>query len=64
MQENDKSASAIKTDLSAIRFFRDKMSTPQYCLSDNDELAVELERHCFDGRDRTWSTTEFNKMLG
>jgi len=64
MQENDKAASTIKTDLAAIRFFHDKMSNPKYRLPDNDELAVELERRCFGGTDRTWSIVEFNKMLG
>ena len=64
MQENDKSASTIKTDLSAIRFFHDKMSNPKHRLPSNDELAVELERRCFGGIDRTWSNVEFNKMLG
>ena len=64
MQENDKSASTIKTDLSAIRFFHDKISDPRYRLPDNDKLAVELEQRCFGGTDRTWSNVEFNKMLG
>ena len=64
MQENDKAASTIKTDLAAIRFFHDKMSNPKYCLPDNDELAVELECRCFGGTDRTWSNVEFSKMLG
>ena len=64
MQENDKSASTIKTDLSAIRFFHDKMSNPKYRLPDNDKLAAELEQRCFGGTDRTWSNVEFNKMLG
>ena len=64
MQENGKAASTIKTDLAAIRFFHDKMSNPKYRLPDNDELAVELERRCFGGTDRTWSNVEFNKMLG
>ena len=64
MQESGKAASTIKTDLSAIRFFHDKMSDPKYRLPDNDELAVELERRCFGGTDRTWSITEFNHMLG
>ena len=63
MQENGKSASTIKTDLAAIRFFHDKMSKPKYRLPDNDELAVELERRCFGGTDRTWSNIEFEKML-
>lgn len=64
MQENGKSASTIKTDLAAIRFFHDKMSSPKYRLPANDELAAELERRCFGHVDRTWSTAEFNKMLG
>lgn len=63
MQENGKSASTIKTDLAAIRFFHDKMGKPKYRLPSNDELAVELERRCFGGTDRTWSNIEFNKML-
>ena len=64
MQESGKSASTIKTDLAAIRFFHDKMSRPKYQLPSNEELAVELERRCFGGVDRTWSNVEFNKMLG
>ena len=64
LQDTGKSASTIKTDLAAIRFFHDKMSNPKYRLPTNDELAVELERRCFGGTDRTWSMTEFNKMLG
>ena len=64
MQESGKSASTIKTDLAAIRFFHDKMSRPKYQLPSNEELAVELERRCFGGVDRTWSNIEFNKMLG
>ena len=64
LQENGKSASTIKTDLAAIRFFHDKISKPKYRLPDNHELAVELERRRFGGVDRTWSMTEFNRMLG
>ncbi len=64
LQESGKSASTIKTDLAAIRFFHDKMSKPKYRLPDNHELAVELERRRFGGVDRTWSMTEFNRMLG
>ena len=33
MQENGKAASTIKTDLSAIRFFHDKMRNPKYRLT-------------------------------
>lgn len=64
MQESGKSASTIKTDLAAIRFFHDKMSRPKYQLPTNEELAVELVRRCFGGVDRTWSNIEFSKMLG
>ncbi len=63
MQENEKSASTIKTDLAAIRFFHDKMSDPKYKLPANNELGVELERRRFGGVDRTWSTAEYGKMV-
>lgn len=64
LQDNGLTASTIKTDLAAIRFFHDKMSDPKYELSTNDELGVELERRRFGSVDRTWSNVEFNKMLG
>ena len=63
MQGNDKSASTIKTDLAAIRFFHDKISNPKYTLPTNAELGAALERRCFGSIDRTWSNTEFNRML-
>ena len=63
MQEQGKSASTIKTELAAIRFFHDKMERTKYSLPSNDELAVELERRRFGGVDRTWSIREFNLFL-
>ena len=39
MQEQGMSASTIKTDLAAIRFFHDKMDRAKYRLPANDELA-------------------------
>lgn len=63
MQERNKSASTIKTDLAAIRFFHDKMGRTKYRLPSNDELAVELERRRFGGVDRTWSVREFHRFL-
>lgn len=63
MQERGKSASTIKTDLAAIRFFHDKMEQTKYHLPSNDELSVELERRRFGHVDRTWSTREFNCFL-
>ena len=64
MQEDGKSPSTIKTDLSAIRFFHDKISDAKYDLPSNDELNVKLERRSFGGVDRSWSEEEFNRMLG
>ncbi len=62
LQSEGKSASTIKTDLAAIRFFHDKMDT-KYQLPGNDNLAVKLERRRFGGVDRTWSQREFGLFL-
>ena len=40
MQENGCSASTVKTDLSGIRFFHDKISSPKYKLPTNSELGT------------------------
>ena len=64
LQEHEKSAATIKTDLAAIRFFHDKISNPKYTLPTNKELGIELERRRFGGVDRTWHIDEFNHMLG
>lgn len=64
LHDKDQSASTIKTDLAAIRFFHDKMSNPKYKLPANDELGMELERRRFGQEDRTWSNAEYNRMLG
>ena len=63
LQEQEKSASTIKTELAAIRFFHDKMERTKYRLPSNDELAVELERRRFGQIDRTWSNREFNLFV-
>ena len=63
LQADGKSASTIKTDLAAIRFFHDKIANPKYHLPSNAELSVELERRRFGGADRTWSSREFNLFL-
>jgi len=64
LQAQGKSASTIKTDLSAIRFFHDKMSCPKYTLPDNGALGVALERRRFGQQDRTWTNSEFGKLIG
>lgn len=63
LQDAGKAASTIKADLSAIRFFYDKMDS-KYALPSNDNLGIELERRRFGQFDRTWSGPEFNRLLG
>lgn len=62
MKAKGLSASTIKTDLGAIRFYHDKLSEPRNAkLPVNREL--NLERRSFGQRDRTWSEAEFIKMV-
>ena len=61
LQEQEKSASTIKTDLSAIRFFHDLIPNARYELPGNGDLS--LQRRTFGGVDRTWSDAEFSRML-
>lgn len=63
LQVQGKSASTIKTDLAAIRFFHDKMSQPKYTLSTNTDLGVALEQRRFSNEDRTGSEDELNQVL-
>lgn len=60
MQKKKLSASTIKTDLAAIRFFHDQMPQTRYVLPSNEELS--LDRRKFGGIDRTWSQGEFIRM--
>ncbi len=62
MQGKGLSASTIKTELAAIRFFHDSMPYTRYTLPSNNEL--QLEKWTFGGVDRTWSMQEFNNMVG
>lgn len=61
MQERGLSASTIKTDLAAIRFWHDQIPSAKYTLPANS--AYSLERRRFGGVDRTWNHEEFHKML-
>ena len=51
MQNKNLSASTIKTDLAAIRFFHDQIPQTRYVLPSNDELS--LSKRSFGGVDRT-----------
>ena len=61
MQSRGLSASTIKTELAAIRFFHDNMPYTKEELPTNDEL--NLKKRIFGGVDRTWTAREFNLML-
>ena len=40
------------------------MSQPRYTLPGNEELGVALERRRFGQQDRTWTNSEFGKLIG
>ena len=61
MQEKGLSASTIKTDLAAIRFWHDMIPNAKHKLPEN--TSMELERRSFGKIDRAWSTPEFQKFL-
>jgi len=55
------SASTIKTDLAAVRFWHDQIPNAKNKLPTNANL--KLERRTFGRVDRTWSNAEFSKMI-
>lgn len=61
MQKKGLSASTIKTELAAIRFFHDSMPYTRSELPTNEEL--DLRQRTFGGIDRTWTNREYNLML-
>ncbi|GEN35926.1 tyrosine-type recombinase/integrase [Aneurinibacillus danicus] len=67
MQSKGLSASTIKTDVGAIRFFHDLMDTTRHPLPTNEELQehyyITLEKRKFGGVDRVWSQKEFTGMI-
>lgn len=62
LQDQDYAPATIKTDLSAIRYYHDQMTQPRY-LTLPDNAAFALERRSFGKVDRTWSTSEFARMV-
>ena len=61
MQNRGLASSTIKTELSAIRFWHDKISGAKHELPSNAEL--NLERRTFGVIDRAWTQAEFNRMV-
>ena len=61
MQQRNLSASTIKTDLAAIRFWHEQIPAAQNALPTNGEL--KLKRRSFGKVDRAWSEREFNLFL-
>ena len=61
LQEGGKSASTVKTDLAAIRFWHDKISEAKYNLPSNADLSDQapLERRRIGGIDRHWTPEQF-----
>ena len=61
MQKRDLSAAFIKTELSGIRFWHDKISNPRYTLPDNSQLNLECRS---TGKiNHAWSGEEFRKFI-
>lgn len=60
MQQNNYSASSVKTNISAIRFFH-RLSGSKNILIDNE--ALNLEKRTFGKMDRAWSSDEYEKAL-
>jgi site-specific recombinase XerD len=60
MKNHTLSISTIKTDISAIRFWHDKMDS-RHKLPDNTTL--DLSKRSFGRTDRTWSDEAFSNML-
>lgn len=57
MQARELSASTIKTDLAAIRFYHDKVDRPRNQLADNSNY--NLEKRTFGGVNRSWTENEY-----
>ena len=65
LQEGGKSASTVKTDLAAIRFWHDKISEAKYNLPSNADLSDQapLERRRIGGIDRHWTPEQFTAFV-
>jgi integrase/recombinase XerD len=66
-QHAGKSASSIKLDLVAIRYFHDHLPKTRHDLPDNQKLkdhyGLSLERRIFGRVNRRWTDSEYKKMV-
>ena len=62
LQKKGLAASTLKTEASAVRFWFDKIPNTKYRLPSN--VGLQLDRRKFGGVDRTWSDSEFSRMIG
>ena len=62
MYEKNLNISYIKTELSAIRFWHDLIPNAKGYVPSNDEL--NLGKRNFREKERAWTHSEFNQMLG
>ena len=65
LQKGGKSASTVKTDLAAIRFWHDKLGDAKYKLPSNADLSDQapLERRKIQGTDRHWTPEQFTAFV-
>ena len=65
LQKGGKSASTVKTDLAAIRFWHDKLGDAKYKLPSNADLSDQapLERRKLQGTDRHWTPEQFTAFV-
>lgn len=67
-QDEGKSASTIKNDLAAIRYFHDQIPNTRYRISDNQKLKekypeFDLERRTFGGVNRRVTEVEYQALV-
>lgn len=67
-QDEGKSASTIKNDLAAIRYFHDQIPVPRYRISNNQKLKekytdFELEKRTFGGVNRRATEFEYQALV-
>ena len=62
LQNRNRSAAYIKSELSALRFFFDFLPDAKHPIPSNDELRIALEKRKYAGIDRSWAQEEFRNL--